>query len=997
MTGPQQQAEEYNTAKDFWQQSLKWYLEGEPRNIEAITNRDAKLQDIQEIEKKIDNWYAKSDEALGSLGETPSNTDTFKEYNFAEAKKKRWDALSEAISTAHDLYNKIQFDVKRPPLFPIVSDYGEKKIKDGQDAMTKFGFVFSDVLRPIALEFNFISREAEIEYLSSQNICNDLSQDENTGPYQKAITKIAGENQAMKTKFKEMINNANIDCAKNPQTGRTSVAIYLEQMNNFRFERIKTLLLYMEEQGWAEGSGLGTLDHEMNKAGSGFMYSMYLLRKALKSREPDLFNRLLGAMKWYNDFNEIYQDDSNYIYDGTTADRMRTILLYRLLIILIDNTNKDSQISNLQYFQTWFKHALKINKALGGVIKPDFTGFHHKTYYGSAYVPHGLHNAALVDYFLQGTSFQLDAEAENNLAKALELLRAVAVKYSTPNSLCGRFPNYSKAVLLEHFPAYAYMGYSKHRFVKLFLRLLGTNDHKVRTYLEDGYFQSGIYYWNTIGSLDVLKGVEALKCSNNEPCTAENSPTGHWSKNFAALSIHRRGDWNVAAKGMSRYSWDYESSGVENVFGVFGSHGSLQISNSEDELVVYDVNSGWDWSRVPGATTIKLAVDHIQTSRARNYNYDGKFAGGVAFIGSAGGKPKNGAFGMHFINPRYKMGKDLKTTPLDKVKFEFKKSYFFYNNLIVCLGSDIKLNGRFLTGANYAQTTLFQDKMLDTTKTIQVDGNTHSYIATVNQEMTFQRADKQMVTLKDINNNIYQVETGSNTVLVNIGEQTSKSQNGCDDTKGNYAVAVLKHTDQSSSYKYAILIAGGNEDMLSKYTVMKQDDEAHVIKLTNLPGLNQQTVVNGYSVFKTFNDAALDGPIKSVSDSCMIMTEESGNLLYLAISDPTLEFKEDPSMSGKASCTLKERGEEDNDPNRILNPKGSHEVGARLMYCYEGKASDPAISITLNQRVREIRSVKVDGEAVVENLYPEIDNTKTVLVFANLVNGFTTEVQLDLA
>ncbi|KAK3699090.1 hypothetical protein QZH41_000615 [Actinostola sp. cb2023] len=438
-------------------------------------------------------------------------------------------------------------------------------------------------------------------------------------------------------------------------------------------------------------------------------------------------------MKWYNDFNEIYQAESDYIYDGTTADRMRTILLYRLMIILITPSegNEGDKVRDLSHFKAWFKHALKINKGLGGVVKPDYTSFSHNTFYGSAYVPNALHNAAFVQYLLEGTSFELDQDSKDNLREALSVMRIAAVKYSTPNSMGGRFPGYDRAILAQHFPAYAYISYFESKstprmgvFYKpdMFLRLFDQKAPSVKAYLEDGHITSGAYYLNTIGSLDVLQKVFTLTCVKQ--CQREASPTGHWSKNFAALSIHRRKDWSVAAKGFNRYTWDYESSPEENIFGVFASHGSLQISNSESSLKTYDVNEGWDWTRVPGATTIKAnIINQIVIDEARNYN-PGNFAGGVSFKGSVGSEPRNGAFGMWFKKPPYSM-KD-KVSALNTMEFEFKKSYFFYNDLIVCLGSDIKFKNADVENY-YAQTTLFQDNLVDPFKSsrITIDSQTH--------------------------------------------------------------------------------------------------------------------------------------------------------------------------------------------------------------------------------------------------------------------------------
>ena len=103
----------------------------------------------------------------------------------------------------------------------------------------------------------------------------------------------------------------------------------------------------------------------------------------------------------------------------------------------------------------------------------------------------------------------------------------------------------------------------------------------------------------------------------------EPSPEGHWSKNFAALSVHRRKDWAVTAKGFNRFHWDFENSEEENIYGMFSSHGNLLIANSESHLEVHDVENGWDWAKVPGATTIAIGtpnVDDLNLGGARFYN-----------------------------------------------------------------------------------------------------------------------------------------------------------------------------------------------------------------------------------------------------------------------------------------------------------------------------------------------------------------------------------------
>ncbi|XP_027050264.1 LOW QUALITY PROTEIN: uncharacterized protein LOC113677623 [Pocillopora damicornis] len=154
----------------------------------------------------------------------------------------------------------------------------------------------------------------------------------------------------------------------------------------------------------------------------------------------------------------------------------------------------------------------------------------------------------------------------------------------------------------------------------MFLRLYEAMDKNVKKYLEDGRVKRGKSYMNSLGCLKIMSA-NSKEISNNtfdiihpplqlksKASTYEPSPEGHWSKNFAALSIHRRKDWAVTVKGFDRFVWDFEGSTKkktpENAFGTYQSHGSMLIANSEEALKAHDIENGWDWTKVPGATTM---------------------------------------------------------------------------------------------------------------------------------------------------------------------------------------------------------------------------------------------------------------------------------------------------------------------------------------------------------------------------------------------------------
>ena len=66
---------------------------------------------------------------------------------------------------------------------------------------------------------------------------------------------------------------------------------------------------------------------------------------------------------------------------------------------------------------------------------------------------------AVICYIFFLFSFLFEgAETKGHIKKGLEIMRIVSVKYSSPNSVSGRFPGFDRAILAKSFPAYAYIG-----------------------------------------------------------------------------------------------------------------------------------------------------------------------------------------------------------------------------------------------------------------------------------------------------------------------------------------------------------------------------------------------------------------------------------------------------------------------------------------------------------------------------------------------------------
>ena len=453
----------------------------------------------------------------------------------------------------------------------------------------------------------------------------------------------------------------------------------------------------------------------------------------------------------------------------------------------------------------------------------------------------------------------------------------------------------------------------------------------------------------------------------------EQSPEGHWSKNFAALSIHRRKNWAVTVKGFNNFVWDYETSANENVFGLFASHGALLIANDEAALQHHDIDTGWDWSKIPGATTIALGNPNIDElnigTTGRFYNKRG-FAGGLTFGGTM--TSKNGLFGMNFEQPEYDVS-DWR----GNIGFQFKKSVFMFENLLVGLGSDI-----FLPRGNRSkttQTTLFQDK-LSPSHFIKVDGSRKN----ASSNYSHVPWPSSSTSLTDAKGNFYYIPGSSSPILkVTVSTQTSKKDDGSTSTSGKYGTAWFEHSSANPSYEYAVLIPTASyhtplsdfqtaQDTAGNkvYKVLRMDDRAHIVQFLKSPkswsGLSHP--VTGYVMFRSASSLPSDGPITDVSSGkCLIMVEETAQFIHLAITYPDL------ALSGAGTLT------------------DSRNVGKSLLYTSE--STEKIVSVTLRNQVQTtVADTKVHGTPA--SYTPNVDISGQTVHFRNLKNGFSVEVKL---
>lgn len=628
-------------------------------------------------------------------------------------------------------------------------------------------------------------------------------------------------------------------------------------------QKLFELFDFYHDQGWAEGSALGSLYLELLRY-SGYFHAVGLMREELQ--QSGRLERELAAINWYSEIGGIFEEERAEI----TADDLRTLFMYKLLYVLcMEDSSRKVQYMN--QLVEWMNRSLSIAPGFSGTIKPDFTGFHHRGVYANAYAPNGYHIASIVLYLLHDTVFSLSEDAVGNLKNALLTQRLLSNPYDVPIGTAGRFPH-STAITHSLTPAFAYMAVAQKSVDKemaaAFMRLWDPES----TFFKQQLFpkaKTEISYVDTLGGLQIMLELA------QRGYKAEQNPVGFWVKPYAALGVHRRGDWMVAAKGWSQYVWDFEGSARENVYGRYSSYGSIQIlANGEPVNAAdsgYGLANGWDWNRWPGTTAKYIPLEELKYKEGATLHRsftDETFVGGVSSEGS------NGLFSMK-----------LHDTVYDK-SFRAHKSVFFFGNEIIALGSDIVNNDE----NHPTETTLFQSYL----PTDEVPFWLNSPDAQTEFPYKAEISETGPVWLTDPKGNGYVLPDGKGLHVVR-GTQTSKDQTGAKTTTGSYVTAWLDHgfKPAGEGYEYVILVQSSPEQVEAyarkpSYKVLQKDNRAHIVE-------HSQYDTTGYAIF----DPQLDishGYVRKVSVPSMVMVNRQKGKIVVSVADPDLRLPKTPDM-----------------------------------------------------------------------------------------------------
>lgn len=598
------------------------------------------------------------------------------------------------------------------------------------------------------------------------------------------------------------------------------------------------LLDYGHDQGWAAGSTMGSRYSDPLRMGA-MIHAVYIMRDFLK--QQGRLERELETLRYQTSFGALYQAPE---HPGENADELRTVLLFRLLITLMAE-DSPAKVRDMRCLLRWANSALAVAPGYGDTIKPDGTVFHHQAAYCNGYGNNALLMSSLVYWLLHDTSWALSRQSGENLKHGLLTLRFMAGQHQFPLGVNGRWPFDDSYPLVETAAAYAYLADAMDdpELGAAFARLWDVRLKAVqKTFPSCGI---SIFWCDSPGSLPWLLDAAA----RYQP---EAHPQGHRAYPFAAMDFHRRRQWVASARGWSQYVWNYEAASDRNRYGRYSSYGTLQIFARGEPVNRPDSGyreAGWDWLRPPGATVIRVPIEDLyaQNDYERGYTQD-PFVGGVALEG------QNGLWAMRFADPHY-----------DK-SFRFRKSAFFVDDTIVCLGSGITNTD----GAHATETVLYQ-----------------TALASRPEAFPASSAQPESWLLDPVGNGYYLPEPA--VVERRVGHQESVGNYGPSKTEGDFAVAWLDHGRAPTEAGYAYVIRPDTTEQGMReyaaapdFTVLKRDDAAHIVRF------GKQGII-GYALFAPAEGLGYDA-LAGADAPCLVMTRREGDRLRLAVADPDLRL-----------------------------------------------------------------------------------------------------------
>ena len=612
-------------------------------------------------------------------------------------------------------------------------------------------------------------------------------------------------------------------------------------------DELKKMFLLMYEhitdQGVCWGSCWGNIHHYGYSVRN--MYAAYFLMKNVL-KEAGKLDEAVQTMIWYSQTNELY---TKPVENGIDMDTFNTASIGCMSSILLMDDSPE-KVRYLRSCGRWLDWGCRPAKGLDDSFKIDGSGYHHCNNY-PGYSVGGLNGATQMIYILSGTEFGVGQLAHQTVKNALMAMRFFCNKIHFPLALSGRHPNGTGKLTPIHYA---------------FMTLAGTPDGTQQYDKEMG----NMYMRLADGANSTLDKKMKLKIQMLG-CAPEDDPQGNLALSYGCTSVQRRDNWSAVVRGTSRYLWGAEHYVGENLYGRYLGYGSMQILTAPKGENVTPKSSGWvqngfDWNHIPGTTAIVLPLEDL---KAKIRNVD--ISSGVeemlysdeAFVGGLSQHGVNGNFGMK-LHEHDKYNGSMRA----------RKSYHFFDNTIVCLGTGIEN----IVDQHPTETTVFQVAATDS--------------KAENYWKDYKVGDGKS-WLDNLGTGYYTPQPVKFSGLV---KQESRTEDTDKPTEGMWASLVFDHgkAPKNASYEYAVIPNTTREQIdafaaAPTYKVLRADNQAHIVS-------SDATHTVSYVLFETPKDMLPGGPLLKTDTTCLAMVRMvSAKKMLLTVAQPDLALYRGPS------------------------------------------------------------------------------------------------------
>ncbi|MFH6998534.1 polysaccharide lyase family 8 super-sandwich domain-containing protein [Flavobacterium sp. FlaQc-57] len=574
----------------------------------------------------------------------------------------------------------------------------------------------------------------------------------------------------------------------------------------------------------------------------------------------------------------------------------------------------DERFRYMTAFKRMMDHFTSYTPGTYDGIKPDGSGFHHWASYPS--YMYDLSYAANIIYDLKETSFEISTSGY------LRYRDAIMAQLMFTNDATTRF-----LTMAGRKPEEVATNISRYDFRNMAVAggsILGTGASD--PVMANMY----VRLWGGYAPF-----ADGTKASFNE---------GYFQFNHSIAGVYRKNGWLAICKGFNDNMFGTETYADANRFGRYQSYGAVNIVYPGDALTGngYDVTT-WNWNYNPGTTVIRLPWDKLHAEKTSiDERQQKKFAGSLSFINKNSNylKAIHGTYGMFAMDFQEAQGRAWGSNTYSAVDnhnatFVFKKSVFTFDNMLICLGSNIGNND----ATNNTLTTLYQRKATTGKEDVSVDSN---LLQGSSYDNSYTDTNNHWI-VDNFSTGFY-VLAGSGTIkLTRADQQTPQhnipiaAQNISANPTGNYAIGYIDHGTAPSNkgYEYVCIPQATSTDMTNldsqittgnkPYTVLQKDNIAHILEYKPTPASNS---IFGYAFFEALSGMNNTGYLTAVDYPCLVMSQYDSvqKNLKIAVNNPDLGFKYrefTPSVSKQINITIKGTNWQISQPNTNASITGT--------------------------------------------------------------------------